>query len=215
MQHFYEIVLVDRFPLLQVCLPGRLSWQAWTNKHLVEASLHTLLVVWVIPMKMRHPKGSDALQLLLVEDAHAVWWPEQAVPHHHVWKILEALLLAQPLLEWMLKRMSGDLDHWAKLLELPRLKLVDDSEEELAEEVEEGELTVVWSDCCEFRGVGLEDKPDVVLVELSPCGDLGVYFLSTGAYTSVSFLSPKNASPNFFVISYINKFGSSSSIFRF
>lgn len=125
-------------------------------------------------MEMAYPKSSNALQLLLIENAHAVRWPEQTVSHHHIRKVLKALLLGQPLLERMLKHMGRDFHHRRKLLELPRLKFIDDSQQEFGEQVEEADVIVGGCDCSQFGSVWLKNKSDVVLVELAPCSDLGI-----------------------------------------
>ncbi len=150
---------------------------------------------------MAEPPGSDLVELLIVEDADGVRRPEETVPHQHIRKILETLLPLQPALEGVLENMGSDLDSRRQFLEGPVAELVYCPLQKLYEEVEEGQLPVAC--VLQFGGVGLEDHLDVCPPHLSAREQLAVNFLSEGVGTSVNFLSPKNASDNFLVISYI------------
>jgi hypothetical protein len=95
--------------------------------------------------------------LLFVEDADAVRWSEKTVPHGHIRKVFETLLLAQPMLETMLKYMSSYLEGRTERLERPVHKLIYHRLQKFLEEVEKGNAAIGRNDLGQFGYVGLEE----------------------------------------------------------
>jgi len=49
---------------------------------------------------MVDPKSSNLGKFFMIEDTDTVWWSEQTMSDHNIWKIFETLLFTQPAFKW-------------------------------------------------------------------------------------------------------------------
>jgi len=97
---------------------------------------------------MVDPKSSNLGKFFMIEDTDTVWWSEQTMSDHNIWKILETLLFTQPAFKWMFEHMCCDFDDWRKFLELPISKLINDTLNKLQKNIVKSALPTVWLSLC-------------------------------------------------------------------